>query len=41
MTRDEARKAAAVMLAYSDGAEIELRYGDRPFAPALSEPVFD
>ena len=31
MTRDEARKAAEVMLAYADGKEIEVRKGDKWF----------
>ena len=31
MDRDEARKAAEVMLAYADGKEIEVRKGDKWF----------
>ena len=31
MTRDEARRAAEVMLAYADGKEIEVRKGDKWF----------
>ncbi len=43
MTREEARKAAEVMLAYADGKEIEFKdkdVGDNRFSRVLGAPEF-
>lgn len=40
MTREEARKAAEVMLAYANGEEIEIAYSNSSYQTVTS-PEFD
>lgn len=41
MTREEARKAAEVMLAYADGKEIECRYRKNSVWMEVNSPAWD